>query len=100
MALNAYERTLLEDARERIAAMSEPSSGYICLALVDAMCDRSERDNGTGWSDARDRLSDYIDRRLKGRPTLGAWQESCGIFHNRTEQRADRIAWIDWMLGG
>jgi len=88
--LTQVERNLLIRVREAIKAEQE---WYICVALRDLAWGLEEHGAAT-------RLKTYITESLHILPnTLETWQMHRG-FRNRTgpQLRADRIAWIDWML--
>lgn len=86
MALTKDERRALELARRRIA---EGKSRRVCYALASASSDYDEVE----------RLCDYINEALCS-AGLEYWQEENGFGTRSEEQlRADRLAWIDWMLG-
>ncbi|WP_322037962.1 hypothetical protein [Burkholderia cenocepacia] len=87
--LTKKERRALLRARDLIANDKEH---MICLALVavaqaDPALDR-----------AAYRLRVYISDALGDFTTLGGWQYFHGIHRSEAQRRADRLAWIDWML--
>lgn len=86
MALTKNERRALELAREKIA-----NGNYrrICFAIASVTEDFK----------AFDRLTTYIHGAL-GAQYLDRWQELKGFGErDENQRRADRLAWIDWMLG-
>lgn len=89
MALTQNERRALIEARKYIKAGSE---SFVCLALRIAAYYEPE------LAFAADRLCSYISEMLGSSAFLSGWQHSHGIFHDAHQQRADRLAWIDWML--
>lgn len=90
MALNKNERRALEMAREIIA---KGERGYICFALDTARC------RGANVKAVK-RLQAYIRRALDGYGCLENWQIGAKHLRPRSivQKRADRLAWIDWML--
>ncbi|AFN39102.1 hypothetical protein G167_gp52 [Burkholderia phage BcepMigl] len=91
MALTPEKREALMLARERIAGRKNQ---FICHAL-DFISMRHPHLEPACVS-----LKKYIGKQL-GSPTwaLGTWHEFNG-FGDRgdAQRRADRLAWIDWML--
>ena len=89
MALTKDERRALEWARELIASGRQE---HICFARDDA--------DGVDHAAAY-RIKAYIRYQLGGGGRgLDDWQHGNGIDRETDEQvRADRLAWIDWMLG-
>lgn len=99
MALNKNERRALELAREEIG----PGCDFICTALYRVGRHNPELVNACGrikeyimcalWADLPDRVGNNI-------VTLETWQKRVGVMENSSVVRtADRLAWIDWMLG-
>ncbi|MRT30845.1 hypothetical protein [Herbaspirillum sp. CAH-3] len=89
MALTKDERRALELARIHVANGTE----YICVALDDVSVD-------TGIDVSR--LKEYCDVSLGlGKSgSLWTWQNRNGFADRGYDgRRADRLAWIDWMLG-
>jgi len=91
MALTKDERRALEYARERIA---KGGDYYICnrldQAAENAICSCAESE----------RIQAHIQKLLEYRSTLYSWQILVGFPDRGADQRrADRLAWIDWMLG-
>jgi hypothetical protein len=88
--LTQIERNLLIRVREAIKAEQEWS---ICVALRDLAF-------GIEENEAAERLRNYITESLHILPTtLESWQMRMGFRHRSSARtRADRIAWIDWML--
>lgn len=116
MALHVYERNLLKIARTLIDSGHDH---FVCHAILNArrmkmgIFDTQVRDN---YARAADRLIRYIEESL-GCACLDVWQEKHGFNHAiraargmatnarhrvlveyDTRLRADRVAWIDWML--
>jgi len=90
MALTKDERRALELARE-IIAMGK--NQFVCNALLEVSYADVTLTNATCA------LEDYIGRALQGF-TLEEWQEESGFgVRDADQKRADRLAWIDWMLG-
>ncbi|MCW3543080.1 hypothetical protein [Burkholderia cenocepacia] len=90
MALTREKREALKHARERIAANKNQ---FICHALDWIKEYRPE------LGAACVSLKRYIARQLRPVNSLGQWQELHGFGHRSDAQRrADRLAWIDWML--
>ena len=91
MALNADERDLLHEAR---ALIERGEIKVICRALYHA---EFVGPHTGGRRDALHRLTAYISNAL-GSPleTLRGWQIRRGMTGRDT--RADRLAWIDWMI--
>ncbi|WP_195724668.1 hypothetical protein [Herbaspirillum sp. CAH-3] len=97
MALTKDERRALELARERIRS---GLNYYICPALSFVAYAHPELSEGVM------RLCSYIKEALGGRrsdgctPTLEGWRyDNCMPEQLHEKDRADRLAWIDWMLG-
>lgn len=95
MALTPEKRKALTLAHERIA---NGLDNYICFAL-NAVARKHP-----SLETACEELKSYIARSLRlGTPGAAAslhhWQEHRGIYHMGLQIRADRLAWIDWMLG-
>lgn len=94
MSLDKHERRVLVLAREKIA---DGSQKYICTALAVV------RDiDGLLWN-AANRIQGYICNSLNDSHSLSLyledWQRKNGFAHRTHQQcRADRLAWIDWML--
>ncbi|MDR9839417.1 hypothetical protein [Herbaspirillum huttiense] len=89
MALTKDERRALELAREKIAS---EQAAVVCYALKLASEEYPD------LRQAVERLQDYIGVALEGGgSTLTRWQLENGFY--RGNVRADRLAWIDWMLG-
>ncbi|ACR15026.1 hypothetical protein BcepIL02_gp33 [Burkholderia phage BcepIL02] len=89
MALTPKKREALKLARELIESGEE---GYVCLALKSVA--RSRPDLRASVASLRR----YIMRKLRPYAFLGGWQRKQGIWRYDEQQRADRLAWIDWML--
>lgn len=90
--LTKNERRALRRARELIAT---GKADMICLALKAVAADDPALDR------AAIRLRGYISDALGGFATLGGWQLAHGICRKSFgATRADRLAWIDWMLAG
>jgi hypothetical protein len=90
MALTKDERRALELAREKIAI---GKSHALCLALwsVGKECEELIA--------AVERLTKYIQRALFPSCILTTWQAATLGQARWGSERADRLAWIDWMLG-
>jgi hypothetical protein len=88
--LTETERIMLRRARASIEAEQE---WYICAALVNLA-------TGPNEMKAALRLKKYIWASLNVLPvTLEAWQGQNGYWNRTcTQLRADRVAWITWML--
>jgi len=91
MALTKDERRALEYARKGI---KEQGREYICV-LIEEACDR-----GICSEEESTRLRTHIAKLLYPKASLSGWH----LFKNwngrdRDQRRADRLAWIDWMLG-
>jgi hypothetical protein len=97
MALNDIERKILESVRRSIQAKNQT---YICYAIDRA---RVRWNNRQDVYDAKNRLKNYIHRKLEGNGTLGYWlalkHRHDMLFMDKGLQREARIAWITWMLG-
>ncbi|ARL90977.1 hypothetical protein [Burkholderia pseudomallei] len=90
MALTPEKREALKLARERIA---EHRDCFICRALD--WVEESRPELGAACTS----LKCYIGRCLRPWNSLGGWQEKNGLgFRAGDQRRADRLAWIDWML--
>lgn len=91
MALTKDERRALELAREKIA---RATSGAVCIALWAVEKDVPD------LARAVNRLETYIQNSLAPNCMLTTWHGDNGFYGRSAEQRrADRLAWIDWMLG-
>lgn len=89
MALTQDERKVLKLARKQLFS---GESYFVCLAISEAGI---ALDNYA----AAARLRRYVRRMLGSAPMLESWQARRGMGPRSSEQlRADRIAWIDWML--
>lgn len=88
--LTADERRALQLARDIIRNGRQE---FICVALTQVMV------NNPRLIRAGHRLRCYIDGALEGEGSLGWWQRCHGFDRDRNQQRLDRMAWIDWMLG-
>ena len=93
--LTPDEMIVLRLARRRIESRS---NFFLCNAIRHAA-----RQNPY-LKKAADRLCAYINQELGvvdpyDPAVLGAWQRAHGIEHDGDQQVADRLAWIDWMLG-
>ncbi|WP_186267984.1 hypothetical protein [Burkholderia gladioli] len=89
MALTPEKREALTMARTHIETQRET---YICLAL-DYVKNRHPR-----LQNACDSIADFIRDALDCY-SLDIWQCYRGISRSPDQRGADRIAWIDWMLG-
>lgn len=90
------QRRLLLLAREQIANRNER---YICLALT---CATFRTGRSSTERDQKDMayLKHYISAMLDNYATLQDWQYFViGANRSFDQQRRDRLAWIDWMLG-
>jgi hypothetical protein len=98
MALNAIERHLLIDARERLA---NGSTHRICYALQLAAANMRGK-NTDFVAKASTRLREFIMKSLEGHFGFEFWLKSCAgredIANDPKARRAARIAWIDWLL--
>lgn len=91
MALTKDERRALELARELIRTDKEC---WICWALDDV----AKRD--ATYREAVNRLTNYVGIAIEGAVWLTGWQRANGLrTRTHSEAKADRLAWIDWMLG-
>ncbi|WP_105132653.1 hypothetical protein [Burkholderia sp. BE12] len=89
--LTKNERRALIRARDLIEIGKQD---MICLALNAVAVDDPALDR------AAERMRFYIHTALDGFATLGGWQLARGIGRSKFDaMRADRLAWIDWMLG-
>ncbi|MCG0577269.1 hypothetical protein L6Q82_04870 [Burkholderia cenocepacia] len=95
MALTPEKREALLAARVRIEKKWDT---FICNAL------RSVGDHNPRLMPAADELRKFVNAqvtlpRQRTAATLGKWQRRNGHgFRTMWQQRADRLAWIDWML--
>jgi hypothetical protein len=91
--LTPRERELLIAARTLIAC---GENNYICTALWTIDMRNGNHDS--------ERLVQYVHEQLSPWTTLTSWQRNNGIVVANDEEsfrenaRADRLAWIDWML--
>lgn len=91
MALTQEMRTALMRAREIIATNRHQ---FICHALYDVKFADASLQLAVADLEA------YIAKVLCPYHTLGFWQKAHGFGMRLDAQRsADRLAWIDWMLG-
>ncbi|MDN7537061.1 hypothetical protein [Burkholderia cenocepacia] len=90
--LTTNHRIALRQARRLIALKKQQ---FICHALEDVAAVDGRLDA------AVNDLKRYILTKLRPHAALGCWQEAHGYGKRSDEQRrADRLAWIDWMLEG
>lgn len=90
------QRRLLLLAREQIANRNER---YICLALTFASYGTNRRSTERDLKDIA-YLKHYVSVMLGNYATLHDWQFFVlGANGSFDQQRRDRLAWIDWMLG-
>jgi hypothetical protein len=100
MALNAEERRLLQRARMMIVTYN---AATLCRALELASNQLGRNTlNPVGSmkiAAAYTRLINYVRTAMGDSLMLATWQSDHG-FGDRgdTQRRADRLAWIDWML--
>jgi hypothetical protein len=99
MALTILERALLLQARDHLESRR---SDTLCSALeraVEVQCRRISLAATAMPVAAARRLQRYIDTVLGDHVMLLTWQHANGFGDRGDEQRrADRLAWIDWML--
>lgn len=80
---------VLRAARHRIAT---GRNTLICLALQEAGRQRE-------FSEAAAlEVIEYVQSLLAPHTTLGQWQRAQGMNTGLRNPKADRLAWIDWMI--
>jgi hypothetical protein len=99
MALTSVERKVLESARNSIKSHSE---SYICYAIQYS---RVPGEDPIVVREAKERLRDYVSKKLGDHGTLGSWLvhkrvgERTFFMMDKGLQRHARLAWLAWMLG-
>lgn len=87
--LTPEKREALLLARDKIAQHKIP---YICWALEAVEMGRPD------LTRVCQQLKMYISKMIFPSDSLANWQERRGMRRSVQQIRADRIAWIDWML--